>query len=152
MRPFLRSWQFQAGAASALAIGAASVVGGSHANGGGSFVCTVANVHDGDTLRCAERDNDGRQLRVRLSGIDARELDGSCAVGHPCASAPPEAATAALERLADGQRLECARQGKTYRRIAAFCVNGAGVDLSCAMLKSGTVAKWERYWNGHRCR
>lgn len=118
----------------------------------GSFVCTVAAVHDGDTLRCLERDQDGRQLRVRLSGIDARELDGSCAPGHPCASAPPEAATEALERLADGQRLQCQFEGRSYRRLAGFCRTGAGVDLSCAMLASGTVAKWSRYWKGHSCR
>jgi endonuclease YncB( thermonuclease family) len=115
------------------------------------FACTVAGVHDGDTLRCLERGPDGRQLRVRISGIDARELDGSCAPGHPCASAPPEAATAALERLVDGQRLQCQFEGYSYRRLAGFCVNGRGVDVSCAMLKSGTVALWPRYWKGHRC-
>ena len=116
-----------------------------------SFTCTVASVHDGDTLRCFERGRDGRQLRVRISGIDARELDGSCAPGHPCASAPPEAATAALERLASGQRLQCQFEGFTYRRLSGFCVNRAGVDLSCAMLESGTVALWPRYWGNHRC-
>lgn len=117
-----------------------------------SFSCTVAAVHDGDTLRCFERGPDGRQLRVRISGVDARELDGSCAPGHPCASAPPEAATAALERLVSGQRLQCTFEGFTYRRLSGFCVNGAGVDVSCAMLKSGTVALWPRYWKRHQCR
>lgn len=116
-----------------------------------TFMCTVAVVHDGDTLRCLERGPDGRQIRVRLSGIDARELDGSCAPGHPCASAPPEAATATLERLADGQRLQCRPEGLTYGRVAAFCRNSAGTDLSCVMLASGTVAKWARYWREHRC-
>lgn len=116
-----------------------------------TFTCTVAAVHDGDTLRCFERGPDGRQLRVRISGIDARELDGSCAPGHPCAAAPPEAATAALERLTSGQRLQCTFEGYTYRRLSGFCRNGAGVDVSCAMLESGTVAKWGRYWKGHRC-
>jgi endonuclease YncB( thermonuclease family) len=116
-----------------------------------SFTCTVAAVHDGDTLRCFERGPDGRQIRVRISGVDARELDGSCAPGHPCASAPPEAATAALERLASGQKLQCIPENMTYGRIAAFCVSAAGVDVSCAMLKSGTVALWRRYWANHRC-
>jgi endonuclease YncB( thermonuclease family) len=116
-----------------------------------TFTCTVAAVHDGDTLRCFERGPDGRQIRVRISGIDARELDGSCVPGHPCATAPPEAATAALERVANGQTLQCDPENMTYGRIAAFCVNSAGVDLSCAMLKSGTVALWPRYWANHRC-
>src|SRR6476620_11611524 len=83
------------------------------ANSAPTFTCTVAVVHDGDTLRCAERGSDGRQLRIRVSGIDARELDGSCAPGHPCASAAPEAAIAALERLAAGQQLQCVAEGST---------------------------------------
>lgn len=116
-----------------------------------AFTCTVAAVHDGDTLRCFERGPDGRQLRVRISGIDARELDGSCAHGHPCASAPPEAATAALERLVAGQRLQCTFEGLTYGRYSGFCRTAAGVDVSCAMLKSGTAALWPRYWGDHRC-
>lgn len=152
MRAFIGSHQFAAGfgsMAALLALG--SIHGATSGQAESSFVCTVASVHDGDTLRCLERGPDGRSLRVRLSGIDARELDGSCAPGHPCASAPPEAATAALERLAGGQRLQCQPEGVTYRRQAAFCRNGAGVDLSCAMLASGTVALWPRYWKGHRC-
>lgn len=43
------------------------------------------------------------------------------------------------------------RNGTTYNRIAAFCRTAAGVDLSCAMLDSGTVARLDRHWNGHRC-
>jgi endonuclease YncB( thermonuclease family) len=113
--------------------------------GRGSFSCTVASITDGDTFRCT----DG--TRVRLSGIDARERDGSCAPGHPCASAPPEQATAALDRLIAGQTLACEPNGRTYNRVAAFCRRSDGVDVSCAMLASGTVAKWDRFWRGHRC-
>jgi endonuclease YncB( thermonuclease family) len=116
----------------------------------GAFSCTVASITDGDTLRCAERGPDGRAIRVRLSGIDARERDGSCAVGHPCASSSAESATAELHRLASGRVLSCQPDGSTYGRIAAFCRAG-GVDLSCAMLDSGTVAKWDRYWRDHYC-
>lgn len=116
----------------------------------GAFTCTVASITDGDTLRCVERGADGRAIRVRLSGIDARERDGTCAVGHPCASASAQSATAELHRLASGQVLSCQPEGSTYGRVAAFCRAGP-VDLSCAMLDSGTVAKWERFWRGHRC-
>lgn len=111
----------------------------------GSFSCRVASITDGDTLRCA----DG--VRVRIAGIDARERDGSCGVGHPCASAPPEAATAALDRLTAGQVLTCRPNGTSYNRVAAFCSRSDGVDVSCAMLASGTVARWAKYWRGHRC-
>jgi endonuclease YncB( thermonuclease family) len=76
----------------------------------GSFSCTVASVHDGDTFTC----QDG--TRVRLAGIDAREVDGSCAPGHPCASAPPEAATAKLEQFALGRSFVCQDEGATYNR------------------------------------
>lgn len=112
---------------------------------GGPFSCVVASVHDGDTMRC----QDG--TRVRLSGIDAREANGSCAPGHPCADASADAATAALRQLALGQGFVCEDEGATYNRRAGFCRRSDGLDLSCAMLASGTVAKWGRYWKGHRC-
>src|SRR3546814_19374155 len=41
------------------------------------------------------------------------------------------------------------RSGSTYGRVAAFCERSDGVDLSCAMVESGTALKWERYWQGH---
>lgn len=118
---------------------------------GSAFVCTVDSITDGDTLRCIERGADGRAIRIRLSGIAARERDGSCTQGHPCPDAAPEAATAALERLAGGYVLRCHPVGTTYGRVAAFCRNSGGADLSCAMVASGTVAKWERHWRNHRC-
>lgn len=110
-----------------------------------TFPCTVASITDGDTLRCT----DG--TRVRLSGIAARERDGSCSPGHPCPVGSAEDATAMLEQLADGDVLSCKAAGETYGRIAAFCTNSAGVDLSCAMVESGTAAQWDRYWGSHRC-
>src|SRR5688500_10052947 len=67
-----------------------------------SFPCTVASITDGDTFRCAETDAGGRQLRIRLSGVAARETDGTCRAGHPCPEASAEAATAELDRLASG--------------------------------------------------
>jgi endonuclease YncB( thermonuclease family) len=117
----------------------------------GTFTCTVASITDGDTFRCAETEADGKQIRVRLSGVAAREKDGSCTAGHPCPDAPPEAATAAIQALALGKPLQCRQVGSTYGRRAAFCSLPGGKDLSCAMVASGTVAKWDRHWGGHRC-
>lgn len=117
-----------------------------------SFRCSVASVTDGDTLRCVESEAGGRQIRVRLSGIAARERDGSCSAGHPCPDASAEAATAELERLVAGAVLSCSLEGTTYGRRAAFCQTSAGVDVSCAMLASRTVARWDRYWGDHQCR
>lgn len=116
-----------------------------------SFTCSVDRITDGDTFRCMENDANGRQIRLRLSGIAARETDGSCADGHPCPTASAEAATAELRRLAAGQRLTCQNVGTTYGRIAAFCQRDDGLDLSCAMVASGTAEKWDRYWGRHRC-
>lgn len=121
------------------------------AAGPDTFTCTVASVTDGDTFRCRESGADGRQIRVRLSGIAARERDGSCTPGHPCPDGSAEAATAELTRLTDAGPLICRQIGDTYGRRAAFCRTAAGMDLSCAMVASGTAARWERYWGNHRC-
>src|SRR4051812_18723784 len=117
----------------------------------GAFQCTVASVHDGDTFTCAERESSGRSIRIRLAGVDAREVGDFCARGHPCASAHADDATAALRRLTQGQTLSCRANGSTYGRIAAFCGKQDGTDLSCAMLAGGYVARWDRYWGNHRC-
>jgi hypothetical protein len=109
------------------------------------FTCSVASITDGDTLRCA----DG--TRVRIAGINAREHDGSCNIGAPCPDASPQAATAALSALASGQVLQCEPNGRTYNRIAAFCRTSGGVDVSCAILSSDTVAQWDRHWGSHTC-
>jgi endonuclease YncB( thermonuclease family) len=125
-------------------------VGSSAASGTFTFTCTVASITDGDTFRCAETEASGKQIRVRLSGVAAREKDGTCSTGHPCPDATAEAATATLRRLALGRELTCRQVGTTYDRRAAFCRVGR-VDLSCAMVASGTVAKWPKHWGSHRC-
>lgn len=116
------------------------------------FICTVAWISDGDTLTCREREPSGAEIRVRLSGINARERDGTCGRGHPCPAASAEASMAALERAAAEQVLRCRQVGVTYHRRAAFCRRGDGLDLSCVMMVSGTVARWASFWGRHRCR
>jgi endonuclease YncB( thermonuclease family) len=118
---------------------------------GTRFDCTVIHVTDGDTFRCSETDGAGRQIRVRLSGVAARETNETCAPGHPCPAASAASATAALTQLASGQTLDCHANGLTYGRVGAFCRRTDGVDLSCAMMDSGTVARWDRYWGQHSC-
>lgn len=96
----------------------------------GSFSCAVRYVNDGDTFRCA----DG--TRVRLSSIDTPEMPGACRPGRACAPGNPHAAKAALERLITGRTVRCEPVGMSYNRVAAWCSVG-GVDLSCAMVRSG---------------
>jgi endonuclease YncB( thermonuclease family) len=113
--------------------------------------CTVERVLDGDTLRCRERDIDGRPIDIHLAGVSARERDGSCSLGHPCPAASAEAAIAQLEQLALGRVLTCRKVGATESHLVAFCQRADGRDLNCAMVASGTAMRWERYWRWQRC-
>lgn len=128
---------------------------------GESFECTPVAVWDGDgPIWCEEGP------RVRLSGVAAREMDGSCSPGHPCPSATPEAARDALVALVGspsgvgehghilvrGPTMTCTSDGSAGgSRTAAWCVSPIGGDLSCAMVAGGWAARWHRYWKGHRC-
>jgi endonuclease YncB( thermonuclease family) len=126
-----------------------------------TFACTPVKLWDGDgPIHCAEGP------RIRLSGIAAREMDGSCSPGHPCPTASAETARDTLASLLgrttgtapqghlliDGPTLTCRAVGSAGgTRTAAWCVSPKASDLSCAMLASGTVEKWDRYWRGHAC-
>ncbi|WP_439470125.1 thermonuclease family protein [Blastomonas fulva] len=129
---------------------------------GEQFSCTPTRVWDGDgPLWCAEGP------RIRLSGIAAREMDGTCIDNQPCPDASAIAARDALVRLVGGKATGTASEGHilvsgpTLRcqsaggaggsRTAAWCVSPVHGDLSCAMVASGTVLRWDRYWKGHRC-
>lgn len=128
---------------------------------GESFVCTPEKLWDGDgPIHCAEGP------KVRLAGIAAREMDGSCSPGHPCPDSTAESAREALAGLLGrttgsastghilvaGPALQCVSEGSANgSRTAAWCTSPTAGDLSCAMVASGTVAKWQRYWRGHSC-
>jgi endonuclease YncB( thermonuclease family) len=135
-------------------VGATACVADSEAGGptgARSLRCTVERVLDGNTLRCLERDLDGRAIDILLAGVSARKRDGSCSLGHPCPAASAEAAIEELERLALGRTLTCRTVDTTDRQLMAFCQRADGTDLSCAMVSSGTTLLWERYWRDHRC-
>ncbi len=128
---------------------------------GQSFQCTPVRVWDGDgPIWCAEGPH------VRLSGIAARELDGSCSVGHPCPDADPVAARNALVRLigkptgqsreghvlVSGPAMMCRSDGGAGgNRTAAFCVSPQSGDVSCNMVTGGWAAIWPKYWRRHKC-
>jgi endonuclease YncB( thermonuclease family) len=125
-------------------VGAAALVASS-SNASGpeglqSFICTVTKVHDGDgPIWCAEGP------KVRLTAIAARELDESCSPGHPCPAASGGDAQKELEGLALNQVLRCEQTGTSYNRITAWCWREDGVELNCAMVRSGKALRWERY-------
>jgi endonuclease YncB( thermonuclease family) len=101
-----------------------------------ALVGVVTSVHDGDTMRLA----DG--TAIRLQGIDANEMDGSC--HNTCAILTARDARDNLERLALGRRASCEKTGTSYRRVTAWCSVG-GVDLSCAQVRAGAAVRWARY-------
>jgi endonuclease YncB( thermonuclease family) len=129
---------------------------------GQTFTCTPTHVWDGDgPIWCAEGPH------LRLSGVAAREMDGTCRRGHPCPEASPTQARDALVRLLGGGRgsnstghvvvagpkLTCRSEGSAGgNRTAAWCRLPTGADLSCAMIRTGTVLRWDRYWKGPACR
>ena len=128
---------------------------------GQSFECTPTRVWDGDgPIWCAEGP------RVRLSGIAAREMDGTCSTGHPCPKASAEEARDALVSLVgkpsgrsreghvlvSGPTLICRSDGGAGgKRTAAWCVSPKSGDISCAMVQGGWALKWNKYWKTHRC-
>lgn len=128
---------------------------------GTTFSCTPTAVYDGDgPIWCAEGQ------KIRTAGTAAREISGACKPGHPCPSASGIAARNALVHQLGGPKgklrtghvvvragtMRCRSDGSAGRgRTAAWCTTAGGVDLSCAMVRTGTVLKWPRYWQGHRC-
>src|SRR3546814_9168687 len=137
-------------------------------SGDGSSDVGSSDLADGEgPVWCAEGP------RIRIAGIAARELDGTCRRGHPCPRAGPIAARNALVELLGGSRGEVriANAGISHIRVraapmrclstgpaggartGAFCTLADGRNLSCAMLATGTVARWARYWRSdQRCR
>jgi len=140
-----------------LALLAASIVAS-----GQPFTCTPTHVWDGDgPVWCAE----GPHLRI--AGIAAREMDGTCRTNQPCPAASAIEARDAVVQLMGGARgtistghvvvrgprLTCRSEGGAGgNRTAAWCRLPSGADLSCAMIKTGTVLRWDRYWKGPACR
>ena len=142
------SWSVPAVAASAIESGA-------------TFACTAVAVWDGDgPIWCAEGP------RIRLAGVAAREIDGSCRAGHPCPVASGLVARNTLVGMLGGPRgtlatghvrvasvpLTCVSQGDGRGgRIAAWCTAPRVGDLSCALVGSGVALRWDRYWRDGRC-
>lgn len=128
---------------------------------GETFACTPTHVWDGDgPIWCAEGP------RIRLSGIAAREIDGSCRSNQPCPSVDAVASRDALASLVGeaygygehghvlvrGPTMTCVSVGSGGgNRTAAWCVSPRGGDLSCAMVQSGYALRWDRYWGDHNC-
>jgi endonuclease YncB( thermonuclease family) len=129
---------------------------------GQTFTCTPVAVYDGDgPVWCAEGP------KIRIAGVAAREMDGTCRPNQPC---PPVAAIDArdrLVRLLGGPRgslpeghvkvrsavMTCVSEGSAGgSRTAAWCSSPAVGDLSCAVVRAGGAVRWAKFWRDHQCR
>ncbi|RZK03408.1 MAG: hypothetical protein EOO76_03040 [Novosphingobium sp.] len=139
----------------ALAL-AAAVVPAGH-----SFSCTPIAVYDGDgPIWCAEGP------RIRLAGIAAREMDGTCRANQPCPAVSAARSRDALVKLVGvpighartghilvrGATMNCRSEGSAGgARTAAWCTSPRSGDVSCAMVGGGWAIRWARYWGARRC-
>lgn len=126
-----------------------------------TFKCTPTAVWDGDgPIWCAEGP------KIRIAGVAAREMDGSCSRNHPCPTVGGVEARDRLVRLLGGPKgklgtghikvrsapMQCVSDGSARgSRTAAWCTSPAVGDLSCAVVASGGAVRWPRYWRDHRC-
>ena len=131
----------------------AAAVEGGLLSGPGAEACRSPSLNPLLALGPAE----WHGLRVGLSRM-LRE-------GGP--DAPPDEARDALVQILDGARgtsstghvlvrgpkLTCRSEGSADgNRTAAWCRLPSGADLSCAMIRTRTVLRWDRYWKGPACR
>lgn len=128
---------------------------------GAAFTCTPVAVWDGDgPIWCAEGP------KVRIAGVAAREMDGSCKANQPCPPVGAADARGRLVRLLGGAKgtlptghvkvrgapMRCVSDGSAGgSRTAAWCRSPDFGDLSCAVVRGGGAVRWARYWRNHRC-
>jgi endonuclease YncB( thermonuclease family) len=129
---------------------------------GHHFTCTPTRVWDGDgPIWC------GEGMKIRLAGVAAREIDGSCRAWQPC---PTASGVAARDRLVEllggargttsdghilvsGPRLSCLSEGRAKgTRTGAWCTSPETGDLSCAMIASGLALRWRTFDPDNKCR
>lgn len=129
---------------------------------GKTFQCTPTLVWDGDgPVFCAE----GPKLRI--AGVAAREMDGTCRPNQPCPSVGAIDARDRLVKILGGARgstsdghvvvrsatMTCRSDGSAGgSRTAAWCTSPMFGDLSCAVVAAGGALRWPRFWRDHRCR
>ena len=128
---------------------------------GATFKCTPTAVWDGDgPIWCAEGP------KVRIAGVAAREMDGSCSRNHPCPLVSGVEARNRLVRLFGGPKgtlstghvkvrsepMQCVSDGSARgSRTAAWCYSPVFGDLSCAVVRMGGAMRWPRHWRDHQC-
>ena len=95
----------------------------------------IEYVHDGDTIHIRHR---GRIVRIRLWGVDARELS------TPAGRKARDWAV----RQWEGRKAVCEPLGRSYRRVVARC-HVDGVDIGQRLIVSGYGCEWRRFSKGY---
>jgi hypothetical protein len=128
------------------------------------LICLAIALHDVDgPIHCQSGE------KVRLQGIGATEMDGSCRPNQPCVPGDPRVqrhvmATGVIgakidheDKSVNGQawfarpvRLTCDVTGKSHQRITAWCKRADGVDISCEAIRLKVALRWARYDRGER--
>ncbi len=112
---------------------------------GRTFPCTVVKVMDGDgPVICEEQDQLGRQVQVRLRGIEARDGDGNCRIAQGCPQMNWQEARAVLIRIA-GARMNCVSHDAYRDRVDSFCSTLSGADVNCELVKMGAAVRWPEF-------
>lgn len=126
---------------------------------GVALICLAIALHDVDgPIHCA----DGTKIRVQ--GIGATEMDGTCRPNQPCVPGDPfeqrrrmvkvMGATISREtRSPNGGQLYFAKPirltieptGTSHKRVTAWVRLPDGRDYSCAAIRSGIAVRWDRY-------
>lgn len=129
---------------------------------GVTFRCTPIAVYDGDgPVWCAED-----RIKIRIAGVAAREMDGTCRANQPCPALGASDARDRLVALFGGPRgklasghiivrsatMTCRSEGSAGgSRTAAWCGSPTFGDLSCAAIRVGAAVRWPRFWRDHHC-
>lgn len=98
----------------------------------------MAYVRDGDGIHIGE-------VKFRMWGIDAPELDQTCRTAQGDIVACGEISRAALEELIGNTPVTCYPDGMTYDRLLAVCRRSDGADLSAAMVRLGFAFAYREY-------
>ncbi len=102
----------------------------------------VASVVDGDTIIL------GRQLMIRLWGIDALENQQDCRLNnekHDCG----KQAKVALQALIKDQKITCKQKDiDRYGRIIAICKTSQGLQINEQMVRNGWAVDYTYYSGG----
>ena len=103
-----------------------------------------ARVIDGDTITI-------KNAKIRFSGIDAPEKNyygqTQFCKGPKGVWACGKKASSKLEKLINGQEVQCTNEGKDrYGRTLSICYAN-GVDLQAEMVRSGMAVAYLRYSN-----